>query len=86
MLYDMRVIKSSSEIQLMRETCRIGAEAIKSAISQSRHYALSDYWGDYFNLNSMINYWLLYTRCPKQTLVSEVISISLRSVLFWDTL
>lgn len=36
-LHDMRVIKSSSEIQLMRETCRIGAEAIKSAISQSRN-------------------------------------------------
>ena len=32
----MRIIKSESEISLMRESCRIGAEAIKKAITQIR--------------------------------------------------
>ena len=32
----MRVIKSPAEIALMRETCRIGAEAIKTAITMTR--------------------------------------------------
>lgn len=35
-LHDMRVIKSPAEIALMRETCRIGAEAIKEAITMTR--------------------------------------------------
>ena len=35
-MHDMRVIKSPAEIELMTESCRIGAEAIKTAISQSR--------------------------------------------------
>jgi len=35
-LHDMRVIKSPAEISLMRETCRIGAEAIKEAITRTR--------------------------------------------------
>ena len=35
-LHDMRVIKSPAEISLMRDTCRIGAEAIKEAITRTR--------------------------------------------------
>lgn len=32
----MRVIKSPAEVALMRETCGIGAEAIKTAITMTR--------------------------------------------------
>ena len=35
-LHDLRVVKSEAEVRLLRESCRIGAEAVRSAMAATR--------------------------------------------------